>query len=249
MSRCFQLSLVFAATAATTVASFALPAQAGILFHRGGDCCDDAAVCTSDCDGCGHGGLFSRIHSLCSDDCGMACGRCGLFSRLHFRRAACCDSGCGGCDTCGGGCESCGGCSGGCGGGSEVEADMDEGPADDAPTPADARRDGHAGVLTVSFRKEAGPSFEEGLRMYREGDFDAALSAFEAVAAAEPNNALCGYYQALALWQLGDLETADAALEQAVELESQYPIEQFGRKMERVQGRIRLWLDNARRSR
>jgi hypothetical protein len=51
----------------------------------------------------------------------------------------------------------------------------------------------------------------------------------------------------LAYYNVAGEEAANQWLAQAVELERQAPIANFGRSMERVQGRARLWLEQARR--
>ncbi len=74
-----------------------------------------------------------------------------------------------------------------------------------------------------------------------------AVQSFEAAAAAEPQNAMYHYYRALALYNLSGAEAAGEWLQQAVELEREQPVPNWGRRMERVQGRPRLWIEQARR--
>jgi hypothetical protein len=75
---------------------------------------------------------------------------------------------------------------------------------------------------------------------------DAARS-FDAAAGAEPANALYSYYRALAIYNAQGEQAASQWLTQAVQLERQTPVQHWGRNMERVQGRARLWVEQARR--
>ncbi len=77
---------------------------------------------------------------------------------------------------------------------------------------------------------------------------DNALGAFDLAVAAEPENALYRYYRALALFDLNDNEAANEALQQAIAAERDQPIAQWGKRMERVQGRGRVWIEEARRA-
>ena len=54
------------------------------------------------------------------------------------------------------------------------------------------------------------------------------------------------YYRALALFDLNSAPAAGQALQQAIELERDQPIANWGKRMERVQGRGRVWIENAR---
>ena len=73
-----------------------------------------------------------------------------------------------------------------------------------------------------------------------------ALEAFEAAKAAEPENPLYAYYRALAMYNLYGADAANDWLAQAVTLERDTPIPHWGRRMERVQGRARIWVEQAR---
>jgi hypothetical protein len=207
--------------------------------------------------GCGGGCYGGGGGYGCGSACMMGCG---------------CGGGCGSCDGCGGGCGSCDGCGGGCSGcgggeysnspaasapGSQEtdERVLYDGPAADAPAPAPAPEaaDPSANNSQTSFRmasqtrRDGSPAFTRGLRSYRDGNMNEALRSFDTAAAAEPQNALYHYYRALTVYNLQGAEAAGQWLDQAVALERQAPVEHWGRIMERVQGRARLWVEEARR--
>jgi hypothetical protein len=198
---------------------------------------------------CGYGGCCAS----CGDSCGSGCygGSCG-------------DGGCvsGGCGS--------GGCVGGnSGGGTSVGAPatgapvqsdekvLYDGPAESAPTnnaPPEPQADPSASLnrnvfqLTsqISQQRDGSTDFARGLRAYADNNMTQALEAFEAAGQAEPQNAIYSYYKALAMYNLQGADAANEWLAQAVQLERDNPISQWGRKMERVQGRARLWVEQAR---
>ncbi len=175
---------------------------------------------------------------------GGGCGSCG-------------DGSCGGCGAgaCGDGCSSgcAGGCSG-CSGGEQVGGDVIyDGPAANAPEPAlaptnEASINGNPQYRLVSQSASSGAaSFETGVASFRARSFANALQAFEAAATAEPDNAMYQYYRALTLFDLNGVEAGSEALQQAIELEKREAVPQWGKRMERVQGRGRVWIEKARR--
>lgn len=89
--------------------------------------------------------------------------------------------------------------------------------------------------------------FGRGITSLRNGNYTSALESFESAANAEPTNALYRYHQALALFELGGAEAGRDALEHALRLERDRPIAGWGRQMERIQGRARMWIETARR--
>jgi hypothetical protein len=91
------------------------------------------------------------------------------------------------------------------------------------------------------------PAFERGLAAYRGGSKNDALSAFTAASEAEPSNAVFQYYRALAMFDVAGAEAAQDVLAEAVDLEKREGVKNWGRQMERVQGRSRLWVEKARR--
>ncbi len=214
--------------------------------------------CGIGCGGCGYG-------------CGSASYGCGACVK-HPRRAAHRATkswkqymrGCGSCfaamDFCGGsGCDSCGaGCTtGGCSscGASDGSEVIYDGPADDAPALPSPPSDQSAAVRRPlillaglrSNRADGSAEFTRGLNAYRNGSMNDAAREFEAAATAEPDNALYHYYRALAMYDLYGAEAAAEARQQAVQAELREPIAGWGRRMERVQGRARLWIEQARR--
>ena len=168
----------------------------------------------------------------------------------------------------GGGCSSCktkrNGRGKGCGGGRDFGCDYgcddcyEGAPAEGAlekmpelkPTPAPAaneasnRRDM---FRAVAHEQIENPSFAQGWLAYRKGNYRLALETLSAVVVTEPHNAAARYGLALSNLQLGDRDAADAALAQAAAVEAEHPIAGYGKLMERVQGRERLWLEAARR--
>lgn len=174
--------------------------------------------------------------------------------------ASCCAGG-----SCGGGCYG-GGCGDGCSScGVGGSAESDEKVLYDGPAPGPAARpeavappepvaDPSAGNQQTTFRLASQTSrdgsglgaFSRGLRSYWDGNMNEALVGFDAAAAAEPQNALYQYYRALAVYNQQGAEAASQWLQQAVALERQTPVANYGKRMERVQGRVRVWIEQAR---
>jgi hypothetical protein len=225
-------------------------------------------------DACG-GGCSFVTGSGCYDggcgggDCGFGCdGGCYGGS---------CGDGCGGCGDggCMGGCGGCGdgGCVGGCGGGdggcvgcdtaSSAPVGSDEKVLYDGPAPAPSptevpapEADPSASTQRGAFRltstqgaaqQDGSGDFARGLRSYREGNMSAASEAFSSATSAEPTNALYQYYQALVTYNQYGADAANQSLAQAIDMERQAPVKNWGRMMERVQGPARLWIEQARR--
>ncbi len=90
-------------------------------------------------------------------------------------------------------------------------------------------------------------AFDQGLASFRARSFTNALQSFETAATAEPNNAIYQYYRALTLFDLNGAEAGGEALQQAIELEKREAVPHWGKRMERVQGRGRVWIEKARR--
>jgi hypothetical protein len=205
-------------------------------------------------DGCGYG------DGGCLGGCGY--GDCGLGD---------CGCGYGGCGD--GGCVD-GGCGfgdggygeGGCvGGGCATDgvpmydgapAYSDEGVQGEVIEPSPEREASTSTGETngspmrlAAYRRNADGSqaFQRGVEQYRDGSNQQALSAFQDAASAEPDNALYHYYQALALYELSGPDAASYSLQRAVSIERKNRVENWGRRMERVQGQKRLWVEKARR--
>ena len=102
-------------------------------------------------------------------------------------------------------------------------------------------------VRLAAFRRsgDGSQAFERGVEQYRDGAHQQALSAFEDATSAEPGNALYQYYQALTLYELSGPDAASDSLRRAVALERQSRVENWGRRMERVQGQKRVWIRGA----
>jgi tetratricopeptide (TPR) repeat protein len=100
----------------------------------------------------------------------------------------------------------------------------------------------------VSQRQDGSAAFQKGVTLFRQGTMSEALGSFEQAASAESENALYQYYRALAMFSLAGAQGAEEALQKAVELEKSEPIKDWGKRMERVQGRGRVWVEQARRA-
>lgn len=213
---------------------------------------------------CGYG--YCGIGCGCGHGCGYGCGGCRVKKchrwgahRAWKRYLRGCGSCLGCCDDCGGCYASCAtGCSDGCStgcsscyGGGEVIGDGPA-PADDAPPAAYDQSTGIqrpmmmlAGLRTS--QSDGSSQFAKGLEAFRQGSLNVASQHFEAAAAVEPGNAVYHYYRALTLHDLYGAQVADEARQQAVEAELRQPISGWGKRMERVQGRARVWVEKARR--
>ncbi len=193
-------------------------------------------------------GHLHRRHACCGGGCHV-----GLIGHLHakFHRHGCsscgswscggCDScglgGCGGCASgdCGSGCSSCGsgGCgSGDCGGGcSDCGGDAAVSTGETlAPTPAAPL----APTAPTSPPPSPEPSARRGSAIRQASLSSTSADAFDL------------YFAAVAQRQAGNAD-ADATLAQAVAAEQAQPLQGWGRRMQRVQGNSRLWLEAARR--
>ena len=226
--------------------------------------------------GCG-GGCVKKHHHCwighklwrhATAGCGSCFGGCDGYASSCGSCYSGCDGGCGGgCSSCDGGCGSCGGacdggCSGGCSGGgagcsscgsgggsAEV---LYDGPSADAPPVNDQSAGVHRPLMLLtgmrlSNQEDGSAAFGRGVTAYRHGSLNDASRDFEAAANAEPNNALYQYYRALALHDTLGADAAEGALQQAVEAEKRESVSGWGKQMERVQGRSRLWIEKARR--
>ena len=91
------------------------------------------------------------------------------------------------------------------------------------------------------------PAFERGLAAVRNGSMNAALRAFTTAAEAEPSSAIYHYYRALAMLEVAGADAAQEILATAVEVEQREGVQNWGQRMERVQGGGRLWIEKARR--
>jgi hypothetical protein len=192
---------------------------------------------------CGYGG-YSGCGSGCygsGDGCGGGCSGCG--------------------DGCGGGCgDGCSGCGGGCSDCGQGEQPTSAEVIYDGPVPAgatgtqsidthEARAAGSTLYRLASNKRQDGSAdFEKGLRSFRAHSFSDATASFQTAVSVEPDNAIYYYFQAMSIFELQGAEAASDALQRAVELERDQPIANWGKRMERIQGRGRVWIENARRA-
>lgn len=106
------------------------------------------------------------------------------------------------------------------------------------------------GNLHAEAPRSTAPSksaFERGMRLYRQGDFEEALEAFESACDEHPEKAFYHYYRALTFFELDDLDAAEDAVIDAVGAEREHPLATWGKTMQRVQGPARTWLEKARK--
>jgi Flp pilus assembly protein TadD len=104
-----------------------------------------------------------------------------------------------------------------------------------------------ASYRLASYRRSGDSAFQNGLQSFRNGSMSDALGSFDSATQADPSNALYHYHRALALYNLSNEDAAANALRTAVTIEKKQPVKDWGKRMERVQGRGRLWVEKARR--
>ena len=209
----------------------------------------------------------THVHHCCRGHKARVCVK----THQHRNRGSyCCASTCGlgsyGCRD--GGCGSCGcdGCSvGGIGwssvrqvhtsdteGGGEVIYDGATNGTETSSEPVqvtEARNSKSSRYHLVSnARSDGSIAFDKGLIAFRSRSLSSAIGDFDSALSAEPTNAMYHYYRALALYDRDGADAASDALRQAVQLERDQPITNWGKRMERVQGRNRLWVEDARRA-
>ena len=89
--------------------------------------------------------------------------------------------------------------------------------------------------------------FTDGLTAFRSGNYANAQAKFESAARIDLTNAKYAYFWALAAKQQQNDAAANHAVAEAVRREVRNPIKSWGRTMERVQGHVRLWIEEARK--
>jgi hypothetical protein len=222
------------------------------FYGCGGYGCPSCGLYGSGCGGgyCGGDGCGGWGCGDCGGSCGDGCG------------GGCYGGGCG--DGCyGGGCYGdggCAGCSDGAVSGGEVytgesgERVIHDGPVSEGTSEPALAPPNEAGVtrgvnyrLASSTKADGSAAFDKGLGEFRSRSLTAALQDFDAATNAEPNNAMYHYFRALTLFDLHGAEAAGDALQQAIEAERREPVALWGKRMERVQGRGRVWIEKARR--
>jgi hypothetical protein len=130
----------------------------------------------------------------------------------------------------------------------KVISDQPAGDPEPAP-PQDkeARAPGRVHFRLTGMRQDGSAEFKKGLTAFRAKTFSEALGSFESAIAIEPDNALYHYYQAMTLFNLNGPEAGQESLSRAVALEQEQPITDWGKRLEREQGRARAWVEKARR--
>lgn len=93
----------------------------------------------------------------------------------------------------------------------------------------------------------AAVAFEDGLRRFQRYEYGLAAQEFEIAATGLPRDARPRYFLAISRYFAGERAAADHSLSEATRVESSYPAPDLGRLLERVQGPVRIWLEDARR--
>ncbi|MBW3541615.1 MAG: hypothetical protein KY476_15205 [Planctomycetes bacterium] len=88
--------------------------------------------------------------------------------------------------------------------------------------------------------------FSQGLEAFWGRHYVLAAREFSASRVAEPGDPAAVYFLALAQYRSGNVDAAERAVQEAVELELDRPLEEWGTLMERVQGPQRFWIENQR---
>jgi tetratricopeptide (TPR) repeat protein/endogenous inhibitor of DNA gyrase (YacG/DUF329 family) len=110
------------------------------------------------------------------------------------------------------------------------------------PAPPIAREDEEVALRRATSNAALG----YGIHSFWERRYENAIDSFVRAQEDDPTNAAAGYFLALVYARSGQKELAEETLAAAVELEAVHPVANWGRLMERVQGRQRLWLEEAR---
>jgi hypothetical protein len=103
-----------------------------------------------------------------------------------------------------------------------------------------------ASIATEAERKAALAAFRRGRQQLEMRQYADAVVALQEVVGIQPQDPLAHYLLALAHHQNGAQTAADQHISTGAELEQQDPIANWGRAMQRYQGRPRLWLERAR---
>lgn len=245
----------------------------GVSYSDGFSDCGTCSVgCEGDCySGCVEDGDCGRRSCLrAKRACRRACRQARRGCSDCESTSTCCTSGCGeGISY--GGCTSCGGGDYGDSvygeqiigeriiGGETIEGGTTTGrpiiiDETDAPAPVDAAHyRAHAsneGQL-VGHRESASqsepPQLNRAFEDYLMGDYHNSMYRLTEAVESGSKDPLSRYLLALCYYQIGDTETAEATLREATRLEAAQPIANWGQRMERVQGRARVWVELGRR--
>lgn len=113
-----------------------------------------------------------------------------------------------------------------------------------------ARRDSRPPAVSRSDNPaHAKREFTKGENFYRQQQFDQAKAAFESAIRLDHDNAFYYYLLAMTYHELGDIEQAERVARQGVQLERKQPVSQWGTRVSRYQGRVRIWIERQRRAR
>lgn len=88
--------------------------------------------------------------------------------------------------------------------------------------------------------------FGDGLHKFWSRRYQDAIGRFQAARKVDPTNPAYVYFLALAYKRSGQKDLAETALAEAIELEAGYRVSNWGKMMERVQGKERVWLEDAK---
>jgi hypothetical protein len=89
-------------------------------------------------------------------------------------------------------------------------------------------------------------SFGQALHFFWDRRYPETIDNLELARQAAPDDAACLYFLALAHLRSGEPSLANETLAEAMELDAAQPVPDWGQLMERVQGKQRLWLEEAR---
>ena len=107
---------------------------------------------------------------------------------------------------------------------------------------------GYEPSISAVIAKSSAPElFTRGRQLYRSGTFHEAARMFEGAAERE-RSAYYVYCLALAQYELGTVNRATANVRRAAGIELDAPVVNWGMRMERFQGKSRLWLEKERTS-
>lgn len=240
-----------------------------------GESFTDSGMCSGGCEGDCYSGCVDsgecsrrdchRARRACRRACRQARRDCGACEST----SSCWTSGCGeGISY--SGCTSCGGAEYGDSGYSEqiigervIGGEALEGGTTGRPiiidetdrtVPADStqlRPTGSIEGQLVGYRESASqnepPQLNRAFQDYVMGDYHGSMYGLTAAVEAGSKDPLSRYLLALCYYQIGDTETAEATLREATQLEANQAIPNWGQRMQRIQGRARVWVELGRR--
>lgn len=186
----------------------------------------------------------------CGGDCGctggcipMASG-CGACSSGGCTSDSCGGSGSCGAGDCAGGCESC-----------QTEWMTEPTIADPtayaSPQLESPNRSDEVTIRSAAYLSSATLTGSQlhsaATRAYQSGEFASAAELLARSVGFESADPVARYLLAASYYRLGKRDLADAMLDEAIALEANHPIQDWGRKMSRTQGHVRAWIEQERR--